>query len=250
VELDWSTFLLEVINFLILVWLLKRFLYRPVLNVVAQRRQKIDAELAEAAKGQEEATTLKQQYEARLADWEQEKRGALDKLEQQIEQERGKRLQQLDTELQQQRLKYQARDLQQQAQWRNQAETEALQLGSAFAARLLQSLSGAELDLRLQQLFIEQLAALPERALGEMRDGWQKGNVRIEVVSATALDEARQQAIRQVLEQTLGHHDGEWHFSQDEELIAGLRVSIGGWTMAANLQDELRFFTEAAHGQA
>ena len=248
-QLDWSTFVLEIINFLILVWLLKRFLYQPVLNVIEKRRQKIEAELAQAAKGQKEAETLKQQYETRLADWEQEKRGSLDALEQQISQERSKRLQQLDDELEQQRLKYKARDEQQQAQWRSQAEVEALQLGGAFATRLLQALAGPELDQRLQQLFIDQLASLPEDALKELRQGWQDG-VKIEVVSATPLDAARQQAIRQALEQKLGHSDGQWQFSQDEKLMAGLRISIGGWMLQANLQDELRFFREAAvtHG--
>ena len=36
-ELDWSTFALEIINFLALLWILKRFLYRPILAVVAER---------------------------------------------------------------------------------------------------------------------------------------------------------------------------------------------------------------------
>jgi len=45
----------------------------------------------------------------------------------------------------------------------------------------------------------------------------------------------------------LGDSDGQWQFTQDESLIAGLRVSIGGWTLHANLRDELRFFSEAAH---
>ena len=37
-ELDWTTFILEIINFLVLVWILHRFLYQPVMNVIAQRR--------------------------------------------------------------------------------------------------------------------------------------------------------------------------------------------------------------------
>jgi len=248
VELDWTTFFLEVINFLILVWVLKRFLYQPVLNVIEKRRQKIKADMVQAAAGQEDAKALKNQYEARLVDWEQEKRSAFDALEQQLAQERSNKLQQLDDELEQQRLKHQAREQQQQTLWRSQAETRALQLGSAFAARLLKGLTGPELDLRLQQLFIEQLAALPENALRQLREGWQDGSSSIEVLSATPLSAARQQTIRQALELKLGPSDGRWQFTQDEHLIAGLRVSIGGWTMHANLQDELRFFSEAAHG--
>lgn len=245
-ELDWSTFILEVINFLILVWLLKRFLYQPVLNMVELRRQKIDSELAQARSGQEQVSVLQQQYEARLADWEQEKRGILDNLEQQIAQERSKRMQQLDDEAEQQRLKHQARNQQQQTQWRDQAGAEALQLGSAFTARLLKSLSGPELDLRLQQLFIDQLAVLPEDSLRQLREGWNRDNARIEVTSALPLDEDRQQTIRQALEQKLGTSQTPWQFSVDEPLIAGLRVSISGWVLHASLQDELRFFSESA----
>lgn len=37
-QIDWTTFVLEIVNFLALVWLLKRFLYTPVLDVLARRR--------------------------------------------------------------------------------------------------------------------------------------------------------------------------------------------------------------------
>ena len=42
-ELSWSTFFLEIINFLVLVWILKRFLYKPVMDVIARRREGIEA---------------------------------------------------------------------------------------------------------------------------------------------------------------------------------------------------------------
>jgi F-type H+-transporting ATPase subunit b len=249
VELDWSTFALEVVNFLILIWLLKRFFYQPVLNVIEQRRQQIREELSQASREQAEADQLKTRYEARLSDWETERQAARAALEQELVQERGKRLRQLDDELDRQRLKHAARDLQQQTQWRRQAETEALQLGAAFASRLLTTLAGPELDRRLQQLFIDQLTTLPESALKQLHQGRLDEAQRIEVVSALPLDESQQQAIRQALEQRIGPSQGQWQFRQDTQLIAGLRISIGGWLLHANLQDELRFFSEAAHAE-
>ena len=41
-------FVLEIINFLVLVWILKRFLYKPVLDVIARRRAGIEKTLADA----------------------------------------------------------------------------------------------------------------------------------------------------------------------------------------------------------
>lgn len=57
-RLDWTTLALQLINFAILVWLLQRFLYRPVLRVIDARRQAGDARYAEA---QEMAETAKRQ---------------------------------------------------------------------------------------------------------------------------------------------------------------------------------------------
>ncbi len=247
-ELNWTTFLLEVINFLILVWLLKRFLYRPVLDIIEKRRQKIGEELARAAEVQEEVDTAKQQYADRLAHWEDEKRRAKEVLEQDMARERERRLGLLDQELTRQRQQRSARERQEQESLHARAESQALQQGATFAARLLSSLAGPELDLRLQQLFIEQVATLPETRRKELEDGWNDSSSDLEVISATSLDEAQQQALRGALENALGPSARCWRFSRDPGLIAGLRVSFGGWMLEANLQDELRFFAEAAHG--
>ena len=45
-QLDWSTFILEILNFLILVWILKRFLYKPILTMIAERKAAIEQTLA------------------------------------------------------------------------------------------------------------------------------------------------------------------------------------------------------------
>ena len=46
--IDWFTVVAQTVNFLVLVWLLKRFFYRPILNAIDAREQRIAAALAEA----------------------------------------------------------------------------------------------------------------------------------------------------------------------------------------------------------
>ena len=43
-RIDWFTVIAQVVNFLILMWLLKRFLYKPILNAIDAREQRIAAE--------------------------------------------------------------------------------------------------------------------------------------------------------------------------------------------------------------
>ncbi len=84
-ELSWSTFVLELINFLVLVWILKRFLYKPILEVIARRKAGIEQVRAEAEDLHASAEQLRQQYEGRLAAWNRERQQARDDLKRELE---------------------------------------------------------------------------------------------------------------------------------------------------------------------
>ena len=90
-ELNWSTFLLEIINFLILIWILKYFFYKPVLNVIAHRRRNIEKSLNDANTLHGDAEALRTRYENRLSEWEKERQAAHMSLDKEIETERARR---------------------------------------------------------------------------------------------------------------------------------------------------------------
>ena len=66
-EFDWTTFVLEALNFLVLVWLLKRFFYQPVLAEIEARRDATAKTIADAETVRREAEALKSEYQAHLA---------------------------------------------------------------------------------------------------------------------------------------------------------------------------------------
>lgn len=98
-ELCWSTFLREILNLLVLVWLLKRFFYRPLQSVIARRQQDIDARLASAEQMQRQAQQLQRDYEGRLYDWRKERQKLSEDLEQELKHQRLQREQKLADEL-------------------------------------------------------------------------------------------------------------------------------------------------------
>ena len=53
--IDWFTVSAQIVNFLILVWLLQRFLYRPILDAIDAREQRVAAALTKAEANKEEA---------------------------------------------------------------------------------------------------------------------------------------------------------------------------------------------------
>jgi len=99
VELNWSTYLLEIVNFMVLVWILKRYLYQPVLDVIARRRQAIEQTTGAADAARRQAEELKNQFEGRLADWAQEKQKARQALQGELDELRRQRLADLEAQL-------------------------------------------------------------------------------------------------------------------------------------------------------
>ena len=61
-SVNWFTVAAQIVNFLILVWLLKKFLYKPVLTAMSNRQQKVQDELEQAAKLAETAEKEKKRY--------------------------------------------------------------------------------------------------------------------------------------------------------------------------------------------
>ncbi len=66
------TFIFQICNLLILTLVIKHFLFKPVQQIFAKRREQIETSYAEAEKAAEDAKGLKNEYEVRLAGAKQE----------------------------------------------------------------------------------------------------------------------------------------------------------------------------------
>jgi len=244
-EFNLSTFLLEIINFLVLVWILQRLFYKPVRNIIAQRKQHIDQSLAEAAKMRQEAEELKTSYGNRLQKWNLEKQSAMSQLHQQMEAERQHHLLILQKELEQERSKNQAALQRQQQELHRHQQTLALQNGARFATLLLQQAAGPELETRLFDLLLSQLKQLPEACQSILQTTESETILTIHVSSVYPLSDSQvmqlESRFNSLIDKTL-----KFQYSLDQTLIAGLKIDKDAWVLHANLQHELSGFAEFA----
>jgi F-type H+-transporting ATPase subunit b len=245
-ELSWTTFLLEVVNFLVLVWILKRFLYKPVLNVIARRREVIDAQLDEARRLHDEANALKADYENRLADWNEERQQLRDTLAHDLDAERSRQLELLQSTLAQEREKAQAAETHRRNQVQHDLEHAALKMGSRFATRLLDNAVTPALESRLVQMLLDDLQGLSGDQLDALRKSQGERPDSIQVASAFPLSEDQRRAMEKTLSE-ISQLDVPFSYRQQPELLAGLRITIGAWVLHLNLQDELKGFSEFAY---
>lgn len=247
-ELNWSTFVLEIINFLVLVWILKRFLYRPVLAALKQRQDKIEQKLDEAARLKAEGTDLEQQYQGRMQDWEREKQQARDALHKEIQADRIKKLDQLEQELASEREKVSVIEQRHQAEAQQQYQQNAHRQAARFAASLLSTVSGPELELRLFEMLLQSLDQFDPAQLAKLQDDCRSAANIVSVTSAFPLSDAHKKQLQEKLSQ-LCKQSIQLECQEDPALIAGLRLIVGAWVLHLNIQDELKGFADLRHEQ-
>lgn len=246
-ELNWTTFILEILNFLVLVWLLKRFFYKPVQDVIARRKQEITAQLDQASGMQQEAQVLRKQYENRLVDWEDERRNARKQLEHEIDQQRLQMIEELQQELDAERKKNDVLAALKAKEQLQLAEVRAMELGARFSAKLLCSVASAELQSKLIELLMAELENLPTARKDTLLTMLENGkDVQVQIVSAYPLDDTERQSFQNYFDSVLAHQL-RYQYSSEIKLIAGVRITIGPWVIHANLYDELGTFASIAH---
>lgn len=249
-QFDWTTFILEILNFLVLVWILQRFIYRPILTMLDARQQRIKDETDRAEQLRNEADALLKQYESRLADWSQEKENSRRQLDEELAQLRGNALENLKQTLSDEEAKSRARNQALIASRETALIREAAGAAYGQAAAMLQRLASPQLTHSIIDIFLEDLSNLPDAEQAALRKAAAMliAASAVELISAHPLDETAQAALNQGLS-TAAEHPLQLTFKEDASLIAGLRAVVGECQLHANLADELAFFRrQANHG--
>lgn len=245
-SIDWTTFAFEIANFLVLVWLLHRFFYRPVLGAIDKRRLAIEQSLREAKAAQDEAAQLEQRYQAQIDQWEKEHREARERLHEELEEERNRQLRALEHDLDQARERSRALERQWEDTRTRRADQQAAALAQRFVTVLLERVAGPELEGRLLALCLEDLRALPAGRREALRHALEETRGDAGVDSAFELAPAQQESLTGALAELAGRKV-TCRFDTVPDLLAGVRISAGAWTLSANLREELKFFMEASH---
>ncbi|EDX82865.1 ATP synthase B/B' CF(0) family [Synechococcus sp. PCC 7335] len=152
--------LAEIINFLVLVALLQRFLYKPIMRAMAQRERSIADRLQSAEVREAEAQAARAQYEQLQADWAADTKARQHQMQEQVAAERTDRIEQVRAELETQRAQwYEALHQEQKACLVNLRDRARSQLIQSIRAAL-NALADTTLEQQIVETFLHQLPSL------------------------------------------------------------------------------------------
>ena len=238
-QIDWLTVAAQIVNFLVLVWLLQRFLYRPITNAMARREDRIEERLSDAKtrrkEAEDEAESLRQEREA-LEDSRQEMleeaRGEADDLRQRLEQD-------IRDEVAQKRKNWHDTLKDERADFAREIQRKASQKVLDISGQLMAEFTSSALDDQIAKGFIAKLKDLGADTCRKMAAAADSADDPALVETAAVLDTSGRQKITRAIHEQF-ETDIEVEYQEDEELLLGVRVTIGEqtveWSAARHLK--------------
>lgn len=255
-RIDWFTFVAQVLNFLVLVLLLRRFLYRPVIAAIDARRGEIRGRLREAAeerrRAEEEAASVREEKVA----LERERAERLARMETEVEEVRRELLEEVREEVEEAR-----------SGWRRTLERER----ESFLAELrersrrriydavrraLADLADESLEGRATDVFLTGLREMDEVDRDALRDASRRAGEELLVRSRFEVPEERRERVTATVREVVGP-GASVRFETSPEVAWGIELRAGdhkvGWSVesyVADLEEEAAELLEAEAREA
>ena len=235
--IDWFTVAAQVINFLILVWLLKRFLYKPVLTAIDAREKRIADQLQEAEKKKADALKEQAEFQHKNEDLEQHRVALLADASSAAKAEREKLFAAARKDAEALQAKLEKASYDEVGSLNGKVGAFVQKEVFSIARKALTDLSGTSLEDRITDVFVRRLHEMSDKQRDVLKQTL--GSTKTPVVrSAFDLPERQKAAVETALKPLIGENT-KIDFETKPELIGGMELISNGQKIAWSISDYL-----------
>jgi len=237
-KIDWFTVIAQIVNFLILVFLLRRFLYKPILNAIKEREQKIATQLKDSNAKMAVAKKEQDEFKQKNDVFDKQKSDMMAKVVSDADAERQKLLEEARTqanalsakiaEASKKALEHMNSDIVQ----RTQDEV------FAISRKTLSDLASAGLEEQSVKIFIARLNELKDDEKKKFIADFKTDQNPVLISSAFDLPVKIHDEIKKAVDHILGPNT-KFEFKTAPELISGIELTTKGYKLGWNISEYL-----------
>jgi F-type H+-transporting ATPase subunit b len=236
--IDWFTVVAQVVNFLILVWLMKRFLYKPILQAIDAREKRIAAELADAGGKRAEAQKERDEFQHKNEEFDQQRAVLLSQARDEAQAERQRLLDEARQTADALRAKRQESLKREQQSLNDEIVRRTREEVFAIARKTLMDLAGTSLEERISEAFTRRLRELNDEAKEGLAKALKTSPDPVRLRSAFELRSEQRAAIQHALNESFSA-DIPVRFETAPDVISGIELIANGRKVAWSIADYL-----------
>jgi F-type H+-transporting ATPase subunit b len=245
VLINWFTVFAQIVNFLILVVLLKYFLYDRIIRAMDERERRIRAHLEEAERKKEEAKVEAESFRAKNREFEEKREDMLSQVKTEADGRRTELIQQTRTEIDHLRKRWQGTIQRERESFIRELRLMATRQVYAVARRALEDLADENLEVRAIEVFISELRKQAEASGDDLAEFLSKSEGTLTVTTAFEIpDNTRKRIIQLLRRHASSQVDVTYEASSN--LILGIELQSQGRRISWSLDNYLETLEDSA----
>ncbi len=237
-QINWFTVIAQILNFLILVWLLKRFLYKPILKAIDEREEKIELQLKDAEEKEKTAKKEQAEFSEKNEKFDKAKKGLMDKAVAETDEEREKLLEAARKDAAELSSKLEDAFSDMQENLNRDLAQKTKQEVFAIARKTLTDLASASLEEQMTIIFIKRINELKNEESKQFMAAFKSGSNPVIVQSAFDLPEKQKAEIKSTVNNILGL-ETNFQFKTTPEILSGIELTSNGYKLAWSISEYL-----------
>lgn len=244
-QISWFTVIAQIVNFIVLVWLLKRFLYKPILKAIDEREKKIAGQIKDAEAKDALAKKEQAEFSKKNESFDKKKKELMDKAIAETNEERQKLLESARNEATELRSKLDKSLKEMQENLNLDITQKTQQEVFAIARKTLADLASESLEEQSVNIFIKRLNDLKKEEKKQFVEAFKSGSNlpdgkqdSILIQSAFDLPAKQQTDIKSAVNEILGAKP-QFQFKTAPEIISGIELTSNGYKLAWSISEYL-----------
>lgn len=230
-EIDLFTLIAQIVNFLILVLILRQLLYKRIVRAMDERENRIASRLEEADAKEKKADEQEEKFRRKQEELEEARREKLDEAAKEAEQRREELLEEARDGIEKDRRRWRESLQNQKRNFLTRMRDTVSRQTCAIARRTLGDLADAELERHIARSFAQRLDDLDDDRREELRGELGSDAADVRITSAFDLDDESADMLRDAVRDLLGN-EADAAFEKDDELICGIELHAGDHSVA------------------
>ena len=241
--IDWFTVVAQMLNFLILVWLLKHFLYQPILNAIDAREKGIAAKLADAEAKEAEAHKEHDEFDSKSKTFDDQRAALMTKATEDAKAEHDRLVDEAHKAADGLRASEATALKNDQVHLGNEIKRMAQDQVFAIARKTLTDLASVSLEERVGEVFTRRLRQMDAKGKDELGTALKASPEATLVRSAFDLPAKQRDAIQNALNETFSSTI-QVRYEIDADAISGIELTAHGQKLAWSISSYLDSFDE------
>lgn len=237
-EINWFTVIAQIVNFLILVWLLKRFLYKPVLKAIDERKKKIEARLEEAAMRKAEAKKDQDLFRQKNEDFDKERTVKMNLAQEDVNSEKERLFEEVRNESNALRSKFENSFKQRKQELIDTLKRKTKDEVFAIVAKTLSDLANTKLEDQVIHVFIKKIGNLDEVEKSKFIHALNDKHNPVAIKSVFDLSASSRQKLEKAIGQ-FAEKQVDFNYKLEAELLSGIEIETASYQMSWNIESYL-----------